>query len=257
MMTRHIQAEAGARGIRGERKGFTIVELLVVIAIMGVLVALVMPSFLAAREVSVQLKCMSVMRSVVQAAHFYAADNYYFGPPTTQNGQYEWFEARTTSYTDTRGRVCPPVQGMQSYFGYDDTTPALNRRAYYGSRGCPQYRATGNTGQSSGNAYGGNHYILGIGDSKADATVRDFWVRLTDTRIKPSEHQLFFETYNANYKDISFSLDGRAASAYGWAPRHEALDGLNFVYVDGSGRFVKRIAGTWVGTSTVVPGVSW
>ncbi len=255
-MTRVNQAVLSARAIRGQRKGFTIVELLVVIAIIAVLISLVMPSFLMAREISTQLKCLSTMRAVVQAAHFYATDNARFGPPTTQNAPYQWHRATTSSYVDTRGKYCPPVQGMASYFGYDDTMP-INRRAYYGSRGCPQYKAGGATGNSAGNAFGGNHYILGIGDTKADPTVRDFWVRLDDPRIKPNQHFLFFETYNANTKDMSFSLNGRPAGAYEWAPRHAALDGLNFAYVDGSGRFVKLTAAGWTDTLTVVSGVSW
>src|SRR5690606_10856534 len=118
----------------------------VVISIVAVLLAITMPSFQHAREVSQQLKCRANMRAVTQGAQFYAGDNRGFGPPTTQNNPYQWHRPTTSSYTDTRGRVCPPVRGMASYFGYEDDVPANNRRFYYGSLGCPQYKNEGTVG---------------------------------------------------------------------------------------------------------------
>jgi prepilin-type N-terminal cleavage/methylation domain-containing protein/prepilin-type processing-associated H-X9-DG protein len=54
------------------RTGFTLVELLVVIAMIGILVALLLPAILAAREASRRTTCASNLRQIVFAALQYA-----------------------------------------------------------------------------------------------------------------------------------------------------------------------------------------
>jgi prepilin-type N-terminal cleavage/methylation domain-containing protein/prepilin-type processing-associated H-X9-DG protein len=57
------------------RRGFTLVELLVVVAIISILLAILMPALAASRRQAQLLVCSNNMRSIVQAAHQYAADN--------------------------------------------------------------------------------------------------------------------------------------------------------------------------------------
>lgn len=54
---------------------FTLIELLVVVAIISLLVSMLMPALRAARDQSQQLLCQTNMRSMGQAAYFYAEDN--------------------------------------------------------------------------------------------------------------------------------------------------------------------------------------
>jgi len=56
-------------------QGFTLIELLVVIAIIALLLAIVMPSLKAAREVSKRLFCMSSIRMLTTAWNTYASEN--------------------------------------------------------------------------------------------------------------------------------------------------------------------------------------
>src|SRR6187397_514637 len=62
--------------------GFTLVELLVVIGIIAVLIALLLPSLLKAREQAQRVQCMSNLRQMVIACTAYASEHrgWYPGP---------------------------------------------------------------------------------------------------------------------------------------------------------------------------------
>ena len=65
-----------ARTTRQERRGFTLVELLVVIGIIAVLVAMLMPTLSRSREAARRVVCLSNLRQVHTAFHFYALANH-------------------------------------------------------------------------------------------------------------------------------------------------------------------------------------
>ena len=55
-------------------KGFTLIELLVVLAIIALLVGILMPSLVAARQIGRRLVCLSNLRQMVIAANSYLAN---------------------------------------------------------------------------------------------------------------------------------------------------------------------------------------
>jgi prepilin-type N-terminal cleavage/methylation domain-containing protein/prepilin-type processing-associated H-X9-DG protein len=57
------------------RRGFTLIELLVVVAIIAILLAILLPTLNGARREARQLLCSTNLRTMGQAAFFYAEDN--------------------------------------------------------------------------------------------------------------------------------------------------------------------------------------
>jgi prepilin-type N-terminal cleavage/methylation domain-containing protein len=56
--------------------GFSLIELLVVVGIIAVLIAILLPTLARAQEASRRVSCLSNLRQVYNAFHFYALDNH-------------------------------------------------------------------------------------------------------------------------------------------------------------------------------------
>ncbi len=86
--------------------GFTLVELLVVIGIIALLIAVLLPSLIKARESANQIKCMSNMRQIVGAMLDFTNDHHGFMPAGGGYGLYQfdttgWLFQQVTSDANT------------------------------------------------------------------------------------------------------------------------------------------------------------
>jgi prepilin-type N-terminal cleavage/methylation domain-containing protein/prepilin-type processing-associated H-X9-DG protein len=73
--------------MKHSRRAFTLVELLVVIGIIAVLISLLLPSLSRVRRQANTIKCMSNLRTIMQAVQFYANDNRGAMVPALWHGQ--------------------------------------------------------------------------------------------------------------------------------------------------------------------------
>jgi prepilin-type N-terminal cleavage/methylation domain-containing protein len=88
-------------------RGFTLVELLVVIGVIAVLIGILMPSLKRAREMAMQVQCMSNVRQQLTAIRMYSNDNRGWLPAPHTNGMLDYFK--------TAGRTPNLVTMMRPY----------------------------------------------------------------------------------------------------------------------------------------------
>lgn len=98
----------------GSETSFTLVELLVVIAIIAILAALLLPSLKSARNRARGTECMSNLRQIGAAIHFYAQDNddelpYYWDTNYPSAGEWGY---RLSSYLGKPLAACWDVEKM-------------------------------------------------------------------------------------------------------------------------------------------------
>jgi prepilin-type N-terminal cleavage/methylation domain-containing protein/prepilin-type processing-associated H-X9-DG protein len=141
--------------------GFSLIELLVAIAIIAILIAILLPTFIRARQQSQQVACASNLRQIALANLLYANDNRGFCVIAAsdifddlgdgEGGHYRWFGTR-----DAAGEPFDPARGP--------LTPYLGLSGQIGV--CPTFDTsagalTGNNFEAGCGAYGYNEQYIG------------------------------------------------------------------------------------------------
>lgn len=141
---------APSKESRTRPAGFTLIELLVVVAIITVLIAILLPSLVNARNTAKQVACLSNARQLGIISTMWASDNTNWTPPGTWRVKF----ADGYGFNETKLR-CPSVRGepegagggFGSNLGYGLNANLINpisfMTPYWGGTGSPWYDKNG------------------------------------------------------------------------------------------------------------------
>lgn len=106
--------------MRRTAKGFTLVEIMIVVAIIGILIAIAVPGFLRAREVSRRNSCQENQTKIDAALQQYVLENNLADLASYVNDGTEQADAGDTTWTDPDGQLV----GEGSYIRFAPDCPS-------------------------------------------------------------------------------------------------------------------------------------
>jgi prepilin-type N-terminal cleavage/methylation domain-containing protein len=232
-------------------KGFTLIELLVVIAIIALLLSIVIPALKKVKERGKAIVCLSNQRSVILGSITYSVSNNDYYPPSVFNilpsGAIDMmqpfgysFDIRSfNSFEDGKRR--PTGVGMLLGSGFEVEgkfyhCPALNTWAAvnpYSNTACAGH------GMDLTVEQGAKTFWKGVGASQWNNPAADKYRIVTAYAYRSGSWSLVHKKQMRSCDvrpDLIFYMDV-VDPRFGIKNCHK--DGLNAVYADGSGRFLK------------------
>ncbi len=209
------------------RHAFTLIELLVVIAIISILAALLMPALKNARESARRVACMTHMKQVAVAVLLISDENDDWIHGGTRPASVDADIPATTFWVDT----------VPKYLGGD----ALMKQG--GNKGCPSrdsrdlYYQYGVNTAFAGWGYYPTHQLNQVRNTARIFLVADCYVS------NPSSGTHFDRT-----------IVPVTAGTY---VRHNTPRGLNFIFVDGHGEFLKGVGSVELPQDQLSPWWVW
>jgi prepilin-type N-terminal cleavage/methylation domain-containing protein/prepilin-type processing-associated H-X9-DG protein len=204
-------AETSHRGMRGARGGYSLVEVLVTIVALGILMALLLPSFRGLRSASQQISCSIQLKRIDDGLNQFADDN--DGDYTIAGGLVPWEQV-------------DPETNMPSWM--QQVVPYLKSKQVLA--GCGAYPL-----QSP------YHYFLGARAAYIDAgeqfaAVERDKVRFPDSFVLTGDNNFNRFTdlgplIDADKDDYVFMTQLFSRDDEHWAPHHDGL--LNTAFADG------------------------
>jgi prepilin-type N-terminal cleavage/methylation domain-containing protein/prepilin-type processing-associated H-X9-DG protein len=208
----------------GTGLGFTLIELLVVIAIIAILASMLLPALARAKESANRIKCNNNLRQIELGLKMYADDNDGRYPPRAVP---RWPTTLLEYYRNTNMLLCP----TDITRGAPATDPSSTNAADRANR---SYLING-----------WNDFIT-LGDSTSMKEV---------SVVYPSETVMFGEKKNQplpamDYfmdldENVGNDVDKVEQGCHGVAAKGKYAGGSNYVYVDGSVRYMRYGATVW------------
>jgi len=244
----------------GARRAFTLVELLVVISIIAVLIAFLLPALSRARESAQTLSCLAKLRGLGQAMHLYAAENRGYlplpmgwGNNGTPGGHIYMGNLNTPErfpLESPMNLIWPYVGNPAAYWcptevGNMTLNAALGQ--YYTSYGMDIFCAQLSTG---GRVDSSNWYFTGppVPDMIRHANIAKVTnpggMMLGEAGRYPGGAMVYSNEVVTAWPspDSYYGKNGMPPSypsAFGWNNGWAHRGGMNYISIDGSGRFLK------------------
>lgn len=221
---------------RSRPEGFTLLELLVVIAIMSLLIALLLPALAGARSQAESSRCAATLSQIGRGQGCYSSDwkdymwQWQGRPSDAAPATVPFWYNQAAPYVDVQTvALCPTLQNAGSPWNGSNAIP-------YNVSGT--YAINLNAGQWSGGTFPGFPYfrndkkILRQGDHFFPSQCG--WI--VDRGGPPNNPGGFSSTTAYNLPD-EYAVPGNSRYCAGFH-----LDGFNVLYIDGSARYMTRLA---------------
>ena len=229
-------AEPRTGPVRGERarrrpKGFTLIELLVVIAIISLLVSILLPSLMQAKELAKSVLCASNLRGTGFGFVFYAEDYEGFAPaawdPDLEPGASTWMrQLNRAEYLDVSRKQCRCPAYDVNHPGFGDLYGMRQSSTYYGD----YYRLTSapvtwwSEGTTHSTTFSPPDFIL-LADSRREDERQEQWYVVNDDysswRTTYDVHVRHFAEANACFADVHVqAVTADELAELGFGPDH-------------------------------------
>ncbi len=214
--------------IPSSRKAFTLVELLVVIGIIALLISIILPAMGKAKEASIRLKCLTMLRNLANAQAMYASEQHNAlvvagSLSETLDPQGTWLDHLQRYSSSPLARRCPADQSKYFDEPFPGYTPAKYRTTSY---------ALNNYVSPTHTPFGASVYTK-ITQIKGTSSIIQFGELAETGSYASSDHLHVDEFYSIASPGTTLTRIGKVMPL----KRHERRGGwqglLNYAFLDG------------------------